>query len=307
MKKLLPLLLFMIFGPLYLMAQNMDIPENPLELGVRIGTSHFLGDLGGQKGIGKPFLRDTDLKSLRPVIGIFGRWNIGRYFSLRLNLNYLQVAGDDKLSGNNKDYSPQVLAPDDAWFRWYRNLNFRSRIIEASIMAEIVPYTFKLNKMNDLLPYGFVGAGLFNFKPQGSYNGRWINLQPLATEGQGFVEGRAPYKLTQLCLPMGLGIKWRMKGSWMVALEVNHRLTFTDYIDDVSTNYIDPQLFWDNMPIDQAAIAAAMARRSIEIDPSLIRGHISSPGQQRGDPKDNDSYYSINITLSRYIVPHWVE
>lgn len=303
MKKHLLLCICVIIGSYKAFSQSLTIPENPMEIGFRLGSSHFLGDLGGQEGIGRPFLRDTDIKMLRPAIGIFGRWNIGRYFSMRLDLNYLQVAGDDKLAGNSKDYTPQIFAPDDAWFRWYRNLNFRSRIIELLTVAEIVPYTFRLNAENELLPYGFFGVGLFHFNPQGLYNGRWIDLQPLSTEGQGFVEGRKPYKRTQLCLPMGLGIKWKLKKSWMIGLEVNHRLTFTDYIDDVSTDYIHPQVFIDNMRPERAAIAIAMANRSVEIDPLGLRSNISAPRQQRGDPKDNDSYYSITITLSRYIIP----
>jgi hypothetical protein len=88
-----------------------------------------------------------------------------------------------------------------------------------------------------------------------------------------------------------------------MALEVNHRLTFTDYIDDVSTDYVDPQVFIDNMPIDQANMAIRMARRSVEVDPGFINGEVSAPGEQRGDPKDNDSFYTINIRFSYLIDP----
>jgi hypothetical protein len=301
-------------------AQSGYKPTYPFEIGLQLGTAIFLGDLGGQVGIGRPFLRDTDLGAFQPTVGVFGRWNIGAYFSARLDLNYLMLKGDDRWAGAGKrdqftGDQPRIIGMDDSWFRWYRQLDFRSRVFEASIAAEIIPYNFELGggyqDYSVISPYGFVGLGIFNFKPQGTGpDGGWIDLKPLSTEGQGLVDanniplGRPEYKLTQLNVPIGFGVKWIYNDQWALSMEVNHRLTFTDYIDDLSTDYIDPQIFYDNMTPDKADVAAFMARKSILVDPGNVNGIVSSPNEQRGDPKDNDSYYTITIRFSYFIDPN---
>ena len=42
---------------------------------------------------------------------------------------------------------------------------------------------------------------------------------------------------------MGFGFKYYLKENMYVGIEVLHRKLFTDYIDDVSTGYIDPDYF----------------------------------------------------------------
>jgi hypothetical protein len=278
-----------------------------MEIGIQVGTSAFLGDLGGQSGIGRPFLRDTDFKAIRPAFGVFARYNFGANFSARAEINYLRVFGDDALAGKGFNAEQRPANGDAAWFRYYRNLNFRSRIWELAVAGEIIPYNFEMDGgysgYNVIAPYGLIGAGVMNFNPQGYYNGRWVDLRPLSTEGQGLVSGRAKYNTTQLFIPMGFGVKWIYNDQFTLGLEVSHRLTFTDYIDDVSTNYVDPSVFFQNFTPDKAALAAAMARRSVEIDPGLINGIVSAPGQQRGDPKDNDSYYTITVKFSYLFDP----
>lgn len=299
-------------------SQNGYRPAYPLEIGLQAGTSQFLGDLGGQNGIGKGFITDTDIKSVRPTFGIFGRYNVGGHFAVRVDINYLELAGDDKLAGNvegafsatvkpitgvNPNGSPHV---EDSWYRFYRNLNFKTHVFDMNIAAEIIPYNFELGggykNYSVLSPYVFLGIGFFAFNPEAIYNGTWIELKPLRTEGQGIVDGRAEYDLVQLNIPMGFGLKWIYNDAWSLALEINHRMTFTDYIDDVSTDYVaDESVFTDNMDPVTANLAMAMARRSGEQDPAGVNAYVTAPTEMRGDPKDNDSYYTVTIRFSFYI------
>lgn len=90
------------------------------------------------------------------------------------------------------------------------------------------------------------GVGVFHFNPQGSLtdaagNKTWYYLHPLRLEGQGMPEYPAskPYKLTQMNIPFGGGLKFFMSDRINVSLEFLYRKTFTDYIDDVSQRYID--------------------------------------------------------------------
>lgn len=300
-------------------AQRGYQPAYKFELGIQAGTAVFLGDLGGGSGVGTTFVKDADFKSIRPSVGLFAKWNLGAHFSARLDLNYLMLSGDDNLAsddfgngfipndyGNNFNSDGKI---DAAFYRFYRNLSFRSHVFEAAVIGEIIPYNFELGggyaDYSVLSPYALIGIGVFNFNPQALYDSTnsWIDLRPLATEGQGLVAGREPYSLTQIMIPIGFGLKWNNNDKWALSFEVNHRLTFTDYIDDVSTNYVDPTLFFDNMPRDQAIIAAHMARRSIEVDryEDVLDGRITWPGQQRGNPKQNDSYFTATVKFHYFL------
>lgn len=284
-------------------------PTYPFEVGILAGTSVFLGDLGGGNGIGTPFVKDTDFKALRPNIGVFARYNLGAHFAVRGDISYLGLRGDDAWAGKKSFNAENATQGDgnDAWFRYYRNLNFRSRVIEALVVGEVIAYNFELGGgyqgYSVLSPYAMVGVGVFNFRPQALYDGQWVDLRPLATEGQGLIDGRAPYNTTQMCIPLGVGVRWSYNDVWTIGMEINHRLTFTDYIDDVSTSYVNPQIFTDNFDPAKAQMATALAQRSVEIDPGAINGHVSAIGEQRGDPKDNDSYYTITIRASYFLPP----
>ncbi len=289
-------------------SQNGYRPAYPLEIGIQVGTSQFLGDLGGQPGIGKGFIIDTDISSVRPTFGIFGRYNIGGHFALRADMSYLQLHGDDRLANNTGGFSgstPREFIPDAAWYRYYRNLNFKSDVFEMQVAAEIIPYNFELGggykNYSVISPYGFIGVGFFAYQPKGLYNGSWVELKPLRTEGQGLVDGRAEYQLVQLNIPMGFGVKWMYNDSWALCLEVNHRMTFTDYIDDVSTDYVLDESVFDQLGPGESIIAKSMARRSGELDSGGVNSIVTAPGAQRGDPKDNDAYYTVTVRFSFYL------
>jgi hypothetical protein len=289
-------------------SQNGFRPAYPLEIGIQVGTSQFLGDLGGQPGVGQGFIIDTDFSSVRPTFGIFGRYNIGGHFALRLDMNYMQLHGDDKFANNTGGFSgstPREFIIDASWYRYYRNLNFKSDVFEMQLAAEIIPYNFELGggykNYSVISPYGFIGVGFFAFQPKGLYNGSWVELKPLRTEGQGLVDGRAEYQLVQLNIPLGFGVKWMYNDTWALALEINHRMTFTDYIDDVSTFYVEDQSVFDQLGPGESIIANSMSRRSGEIDNGGVNSIVTAPGAQRGDPQDNDSYYTVTVRFSFYL------
>jgi hypothetical protein len=126
-------------------------------------------------------------------------------------------------------------------------------------------------------------------------NGNWVYLRPLHTEGQGFPEypDRKEYKLTQLNIPMGVGVKYFLSESVSLSLEVIHRKTFTDYLDDVSTTYVDPATFYAHLPLAQAQLAERMANKSLSNGVT----HTYGPGDKRGTATNNDAYYSFGFKL----------
>jgi hypothetical protein len=266
---------------------------NYWEINANIGANAFLGDLGGNLGIGKPLLKDYMLKTNRLLWGASGTYNVNNWLALNFGLNFTKVVGVDSFIHNSGGM--------ERW-RWYRNLNFKSKIVEADGTATFYPIMFfdrKVIELHRLNPFITVGLGAFHFRPQTELNGEWINLQPLSLEGEGFKEypKRKPYKLTQLYIPINVGLKYYIDNRWAVSTGVLMRKTFTDYIDDIHTTYIDPQLFYKYFPPTKAAIASQLYSRSRT--PWKVK-----PGIDKADHKDLDSYITffigISIRLDKY-------
>jgi hypothetical protein len=258
------------------------------EIIVNLGVSNFLGDLGGANQIGTHYFRDLEFSETRFAGGIGLRYKFSPRLAMRYNFTYGTVAGDD------------ALTLDPA--RHNRNLSFRSRIyelsanFEAAFLKDKGGHKYKLHnivgdKGYEMYSYLFIGLGFFHYNPQAMYAGRWYDLQPLGTEGEGIAPGVPLYSLWQFSIPIGIGFKYSFDKQWGMGLEYGIRKTFTDYIDDVSTNYYSPAAILEaNGPV-----AAALANRTGEIN-----GNQSwvLPGQQRGQPAYKDSYMFLMININ---------
>ena len=272
--------------------------KSRVEVGINVGPLFFLGDLGGHRGKGTPFLKDLNLPLTKLMTCVFGTVYPNEWLGVR-------VAGDfGKLAGSDAIINTQGV--NELW-RKQRNLDFRTNIAEGYVAAEIFPLML-FNSGNDdynprLRPYGVLGVGVFHFNPQGSLtdaNGvtTWYNLQPLHTEGEGFPEypDRKNYVLTQVNIPMGFGAKYLLSERVNLSTEFLYRHTFTDYIDDVSTTYIDPALFFKYLSPQNATIASEISDKTIGyVTPGVSR---YAPGTQRGDATQMDSYFSVSMKLA---------
>ncbi|MEQ1678101.1 MAG: hypothetical protein ABL876_15445, partial [Chitinophagaceae bacterium] len=99
----------------------------------------------------------------------------------------------------------------------------------------------------------------------------------------------------QFNIAAGAGLRYQLNPSFTARLEFVHRILTTDYLDDVSNEkYIDPLLFNTYLSPNRAAIAQQLADRRNELPPS----EISTPNDQRGDPKDNDAFFTIQLKIS---------
>ena len=269
------------------------------EFGFSLGASNFWGDLGGSNRIGRPLFFDIELGLTRPALGFTYRNNIDGWKAVRFNLFYASVAGDDAR------LDPPAPG-SDSQFRQYRNLNFKSIILEVSGQFEVNFMRYEIGRRRyRFAPYGFLGFGGFYFNPK-SIDGK-VELQPLTTEGQGFDEypDRKPYSLIQLAVLIGFGVKYNVNENWSLGFEYGHRLTWTDYMDDVSKTYVARELFDSNMPPGEAGTAYDYSVRSDELDPEdFPRGFefVTSPGQQRGDPSDNDHYVFAGLLTLTYTI-----
>jgi hypothetical protein len=260
------------------------------EAGISINAMNALTDIGGTKGIGKKFVKDLNIGYTQISGGVFFSVAYKNAAALRIEGTFGKIAANDNVLEGITDIAKE---------RFNRNLNFRSYITEVAALAEIHPmYIFvdwpaKESTPPRTSPYLLGGVAYYSFNPQTKLGNRWIDLQPLKTEGQGFAEtGRPDYSLQQISIPWGGGVKYELSPLINIRGEFIYRKTFTDYLDDLSTTYVDPTLFTKyhgaGTPKEQNALI--LYDRQIE--------NRAGVDGIRGISKNKDGYFTFNLKLS---------
>ncbi|RMD71297.1 MAG: hypothetical protein D6818_07990 [Bacteroidetes bacterium] len=239
------------------------------EAGGWAGVAWYFGDLNTEFDLGMP----------HAAIGAMARYNFNKRVAVRLSANYATVSGDDARSDN--------------LFQRARNLSFRSPIVDGTVQMEFNFLPFEHGSKDEFFtPYLLGGLTVFYFNPMAEYEGRWVELRPLGTEGQ--FKGEEYYAVTG-ALAYGMGFKISLNRELSLNFELSGRRTFTDYLDDVSTVYPD----LDDLERLRGPVAAALSDRSILI-PGVNDETIGVPGRQRGDSTDKDSYVFFGAGLTYF-------
>lgn len=272
-------------------SQSITSGDGKFEVGFGFGPMFFLGDLGGTAGIGRDFIKDLDFPLTTFSKKIYANYYPVEMLGFRIALNHGILKGDDAQAPNKGGAEVDRLL---------RNLSFRTSVLEAYIAAEIYP-TVPFEQYDGLekkfRPYGIIGFGMMKYKPKAKLDGQWVELKPLRLEGQGMNEypDRKEYSLIQKEIPLGFGFKYYIKENMYIGLELMHRQLFTDYIDDVSTGYIDPILFDSYLSPADAVKAKRLYYRG------SYQNAVSNPGLiqtfQRGDPTDKDAFFSSILRI----------
>ena len=292
------LLLLFILGNGIAFSQNWRFIRHEVMFGV--GASNFLGELGGNDGIGLngfQSVRDLEFSLTRPVFTIGYRYKLTQSIGLRSSIFLGRVDGDDT----------KTLDP----WRRNRNLHFKSVIAELSGVIEWYPFSenfghvyrltgAKGKKVRYFSPYFFGGGGAFLFNPKAKYqrSGAWESLYKYKTE-------QTDYKRYSAAIIYGMGFKYALDKQWSIGLEFGMRKTFTDYIDDVSTVYIDQTQIasYANSNGLDAIKALWFADPNLSLPEATVNPGPISAGEQRGDNSDLDSYmfaiFSIHYRLLR--------
>lgn len=265
--------------------------DNPItfEFGGSLNAMNCLTDIGGKKGIGAKFLKDLNMGKTHLSGGVFASVLYKYAVGLRLEGTFGNVSANDNVLAGVTDIAKE---------RFNRNVNFRSRISEISLMAELHPLFIFIDWPAKEVgpprysPYIVGGIGYYSFNPQAEYSGRYIDLQPLSTEGQGFAEypNRPVYKLKQINFPVGAGVKYDLSPLLNLRAEFVYRILRTDYLDDVSTRYVDPTLYANYFTGSRLTNAILLSDRQIE--------HRTAPGGKRGSPLEKDAYFTASLKLS---------
>jgi hypothetical protein len=254
MKKLL-LLVFYI--PFVADAQNFHFSA-------RLGLAGYQGDLKAHS---------VSLSQTKIMGSIGVQYDLSEHLTARSYLTLTSLKANDKKGTS-------VMQQ--------RNLNFQTKLFDWELTAQ-----YRLFSLNDRWwsPYLFAGIGFYHFNPYTKdSSGKKVFLKPLSTEGQGFSPGVNNYPLTGFSLPFGVGFSYALNEDMRLGLELGYRKIFTDYLDDVSSNYIDKTTLLNA----RGQTAVDLAWRGDEINSAPY----PAAGSERGNSNQKDGYYYVAVTYT---------
>lgn len=295
-------------------------------LGFSVNAFNYYGDLSPS-----PNKLSTDISFTKPGFALSYARRMGPRFTLQGQFMFGTIKGSDQESADKGD-------PSNGIYRYQRNLSFRNQIKELSVIAIFDLYENQSTYMARVkwTPYIYLGVAGFFHNPQAlapatdlqgnaiSQSGSWVDLQPLGTEGQNSAlsptdvnYGNKPYSLVQFAVPFGLGARFRLNEVLDLSFDIGFRYTFTDYLDDVSKNYVDLGKLG-------SPLAQALSYRTNELpgypknpinsgildkngNPVMIEGGygIEAKDNLRGGSKQNDIYMVTSIKLSYILSPNY--
>lgn len=291
-----------------------------LTLGVSVNALNYFGDIAPKSNIGS-----TDISFTRPGLGVSSSARINPSLAIRAEFLYGQLSSSDYKAANPND--------EIAIYRYARNLHFRNNIKDLSVVGM---YDFFSNPgaviyRMGFTPYIFGGVSLFHHNPKALVPeeavlypnstlilpeaGKWVALRPLHTEGK-----ENAYNALQVSFPFGFGARYRINQIMDIEAEMSYRYLLTDYIDDISRNYVDKGTL-------ESDLAKVMSDRSLESTDALtgetryqnidnielnrnVITYLGADGQQyvamsgygqageiRGSAKDKDIFLTTSIRL----------
>lgn len=265
-------------------------------VGFSINALNYFGDLAPT-----PSTFSTDISFTAPSFGLSLFHRFGPRYTLQVQYLYASLKGSDQESASKDNENK---------FRYQRNMSFRNRIHELSAVAYFDLFENQATYISRVgwTPYAYIGLAAFYQNPQAqaptndlrgsalAEAGQWVDLQPLKTEGNS-------YSLIQFAVPFGAGARFRINEVFDLWADIGFRYTFTDYLDDVSGNYVDLNTL--------STLGQAMAYRTNELAgyptsggvPSDLAGVNVQPGygkagDKRGSPNQNDIYMVTSIRLT---------
>jgi len=288
-------------------------------IGISVNALNYYGDLAPT-----PKKVSTDISFTRPGFGLSFMHRFGPRYTMLGTFMYGTLRGSDAESANKDDLQNGV-------YRYKRNLSFKNNIKELSVIFILDLFENDGNYISRVkwTPYAFVGIAGFLHQPMGlapatdptgaplPEAGKWVKLQPLGTEGQYSTldptdanYGNKPYKLFQAAIPFGVGARLRLTETLDLWADIGFRYTFTDYLDDVSKNYVD-------LGVLKSPLAKAMSYRTNELGlPTSTHTYVGRDGvtytvepgygqedvhNNRGSKNDKDIYMVTSIRLTQII------
>ena len=267
-------------------AQQFSKRKQYNSVGVTLSAMNYFGDVTP-----KPSVPSLRFGATRPSLGVTFTHRFTPRISARAGLSYGRITGDDSKAADPND--------PDGKYRYNRNMSFRNDIAELSVVGifDLIPNRNTYVKRPDLVPYVFGGVAGYVGNPKGLVGsnapsslsqGSYVPLQPLKTEGVAYDKGG-------IAIPFGGGVRYKVNKSFDVGLEIGFRKTFNDYLDDVSTVYVD-----------QASLGSDAAKYfggGNALSSTGQFANFNAPGSQRGKSDEDDWYVTTGLTVNYILAP----
>lgn len=277
---------------LSLSVTGVEAQRTRQEFSLYAGTGHYLGDIGGQGIESRGFIFDMQPQATRTSIGAGYGWGLTRTIWVEAGGQIVNLYGDDAFTESGP--------------RRARNLHFRNTLIEGTARVRWEVWSGPNFQTRDkIYPSVFVvgGIGVFYHNPMtrlrtNADNGAaWYSLRELQTEG-------VSYSPVALSLPVGFGMSWDLGAGWKVSWELNYRFTTTDYLDDVSGNYGDPEEM-SELALQLSWQADLFSMQSAYDDWAESQPIHFPYGEQgggiRGNPDAKDGFGSLQVRFAKEI------
>ncbi|NOT37140.1 MAG: hypothetical protein HOP11_07160 [Saprospiraceae bacterium] len=229
-----------------------------ISLGASILGSNYSGDITADNM--------AILKQTSPGCGVHLSYEMDHLFTFRANYEFLKVFADDKLGIQD--------------WQLKRNLNFSSRIHSIDISGYLNLKNLLTERYKRLNINLLAGYTLFNYNPIANYQGTQIELRSLGTEGQGMKGYASKYSNWANAINFGTNIEFLITEKFSIETQLLFRKTNTDYLDDISSNYVNYETLYQ-----QNGVMAAELGNKIH----------AATGSQRGNPLDQDWFQSLSL------------
>ena len=232
---------------------------------VGTGTTFYYGDFTST---------GESITTPKPQINIGLRARLNEKLSYRGEFQFYSMSASDKDIGSED--------------RAKRNLNFRARNIELSGFVQYdfvrdAPFQSRYSRRPKINFFVFGGLGLTTNNPKAEFKGSYVALRKLETEGKS-------YGAIQPIIPLGIGVRFAINPETDILLDYGYRITFTDYLDDVSGKYLPSSSF------EAGSQAQALADRRGEVDPRFNDPAFTATQYKfRGNSKRKDSYGILSV------------
>lgn len=283
-----------------------------IELGIHTGPSLYIGEL------------NDNLIGFNQINPFNSSWNVGaslkQYFAstsvgdrtwgIRLDYNFTQINGTGP-----EPNAPTNSDPD-------QHLRFSNHMHELALLGEFQFWEFRPTRERTLItPYVLAGVGwMYHHAKAANSNGTAHSLNNQLVEikkpvyikdslGNNVLKG-AKHNNWAGTIPFGAGIKYNFSGPLTLALELNYRYTFSDFLDGIASGlYLDYNHISNNLP--QGATKLTQTDWETLVSPSTQGGtnsYIDLIGRPRGH-KGNDFFmttvFKATWTFYKYRDPSW--
>jgi len=171
-------------------AQHLQLREIKGEVGLLGGLASYNGDISPQ------------VQFVSKNFGAFYKKQLNDYVGIRVNYEYLSLAGND-------------IQSDSLSYEFARGRYFYRRFHDISVMGEFHFFRFITgNKRFRFTPYLGFGVGV---------------LLPLPDSTTPNVNGAVEKSI--ITMPINLGFKYNVTGPWNIFAEATYRFTNTDKLD----------------------------------------------------------------------------